>query len=69
MPPTKRAAELPRAEPPKKQNGGAGRGQGRKASAVNSKGVDRADMSKRTQPSLSDLLGKRTSPSPAASAV
>ena len=41
-----------------KQNGGRGRGQGKKPSAVNAKGVDHPDV-KLKQPGLGELLGQR----------
>ena len=55
MPP-KRAAEAPADPPAKKQNGGAGRGQGRKPSLVNANGNDHAEAPKRKQASLAELL-------------
>ena len=59
--PKRRQGEAPAEEPPaKKQNGGAGRGQGRKPKAVNAPGHDSAKMAKVKQASLSDLLGQRT---------
>ena len=47
---------MPAAEEPtaKKQNGGAGRGQGKKPSATNAPGKDHADAPKRKQVSLGE---------------
>ena len=60
----KRKPDEPDAPPPKKEKGGAGRGQGRKPSLVNAKGKDSADGPKHKQLGLEALLGKRTKTSP-----
>lgn len=56
MPPSRKAAAVPDG-PPRK--GGSGRGQGKKASAVNAAGKDNADAPKRMHQCIGDLFGQR----------
>jgi hypothetical protein len=55
--------------PPNKQNGGSGRGQGRKAKGVNTPGVDDPALPRKVQKTMADLLGARFAKKPAEPAV
>ena len=60
MAPKRKAPVAPLAEEAaKKKNGGAGRGQGRKKSALNAPGNDDPALPAKRQASLADLLGER----------